>query len=66
MREVWMKPTPHGETTAIRTPSSLTAALVITGVATLVLGVLPGTVMRFGDLSDLVGASVAESDRVRS
>jgi len=56
MREVWMKPTPHGETTAIRTPSSLTAALVITGVATLVLGVLPGTVMRFGDLSDLVGA----------
>ena len=56
MREVWMKPTPHGETTAIRTPSSLTAALVITGVATLVLGVLPGTVMRFGDLTDLVGA----------
>jgi len=56
MREVWMKPTPHGETTAVRTPGSLTAALAITGVATLVLGVLPGTVMRFGDLSDLVGA----------
>ncbi len=56
MREVWMKPTPHGETTSVRTPGSLTAALAITGVATLVLGVLPGTVMRFGDLSDLVGA----------
>ena len=56
MREVWMKPTPHGETTSVRTPGSLAAALAITGVATLVLGVLPGTVMRFGDLSDLVGA----------
>jgi NADH-quinone oxidoreductase subunit N len=56
MREVWMKPTPHGEASMVRTPGSLTAALAITGVATLVLGVLPGTVMRFGDLSDLVGA----------
>ena len=53
MREVWMKPTPHGETTAVRTPSSLVAAMAITGVATVVIGVLPGVVTRFGDLGDL-------------
>lgn len=56
MREVWMKPTPHGETRATRTPSSLVAALTITTAATLVLGVLPGIVLRFGDLSGLTGA----------
>ncbi|MFM8382257.1 MAG: NADH-quinone oxidoreductase subunit N [Actinomycetota bacterium] len=56
MREVWMKPTPHGESTAARTPSSLVAALAITTAATIVLGVLPGTVLRFGDLADLTGA----------
>ena len=32
------------------------AALAITGVGTLVLGVLPGLVMRFADLDDLTGA----------
>ena len=56
MREIWMKPTPHGETTAVRTPASLTAALVITTVGTLAFGILPGLVMRFGDLVDLTGA----------
>jgi NADH-quinone oxidoreductase subunit N len=56
MREVWMKPTPHGETRATRTPSSLVAAMTITTAATLVLGILPGLVLRFGDLSDLTGA----------
>ena len=56
MREVWMKPTPHGESTAVRTPSSLVAAMAITGVATVVIGVLPGVVTRFGDLSDLTRA----------
>jgi NADH:ubiquinone oxidoreductase subunit 2 (subunit N) len=56
MREVWMKPTPHGEMTAVRTPGSLVAAMTITTVATLVLGVLPGSVLRFGDLADLAGA----------
>ena len=56
MREVWMKPAPNGETRAVATPTSLVAALTITGAATLLLGVLPGTVLRFGDLADLVGA----------
>jgi NADH-quinone oxidoreductase subunit N len=56
MREVWMKPAPNGETTAVRTPSSLVAALSITVVGTLLFGILPGTIMRFGDLVDLTGA----------
>jgi NADH-quinone oxidoreductase subunit N len=56
MREMWMKPVPDGDTTAVRVPSSLAAALGITAVATLLLGLLPGAVMRFGDLADLTGA----------
>ena len=56
MREIWMKPSPHGETTAVKTPASLGAAFAITAIATLVLGILPGSVLRFGDLADLVGA----------
>ena len=56
MREVWMRPVPHGDTTPIVTPSSLQIALGITAVATLVLGILPGVVLRFGDVAELVGA----------
>lgn len=56
MREVWMKPAPNGETSAVPTPSSLVAALSITVVGTLLFGILPGTIMRFGDLVDLTGA----------
>lgn len=56
MREIWMKPAPHGETSAVKTPSSLIAAMVITTSATIVFGVLPGAVLRFGDLADLTGA----------
>lgn len=56
MREIWMKPVPDGDTTPIRTPASLQAALVITAGATIVLGVLPGLVSRYGDLTDLTGA----------
>jgi len=56
MREIWMKPVPDGDTTEIRTPTSVQAALGITCAATIVLGVLPGLVSRYGDLSDLTGA----------
>jgi NADH-quinone oxidoreductase subunit N len=56
MREVWMKPAPNGETSAVRTPSSLVAALSITVAGTLLFGILPGTILRFGDLVDLTGA----------
>ena len=54
MREMWMKPSPDGDNAPMRTPPSLLAALGITGIATLVLGILPQLVLRFGDLNDLV------------
>ena len=56
MREMWMKPAPDGDVTPVKVPASLRAALAITGVATLLFGVLPGIVSRFGELSDLAGA----------
>jgi len=56
MREVWMRPVPHGDNSAIVTPSSLRIALGITALATLVFGILPGVVLHFGDMADLVGA----------
>jgi NADH-quinone oxidoreductase subunit N len=56
MREIWMKPVPDGDATPIRTPAAIQAALVITCGMTVVLGVLPDLVGRFGDLADLTGA----------
>ena len=53
-----MKPTPDGDITPIRTPTSLMAALSICTAATILLGVLPDAVMRFGDLSNFTGAIV--------
>ena len=56
MREIWMKPVPDGDITPIRTPMSLQTALIITCSVTVVLGVLPDLVARYGDLADLTGA----------
>ena len=56
MREMWMKPKPEGDTSPIRVPAPVMAALAICGVTTLVFGVLPGLVARFGELRDLTGA----------
>ena len=56
MREMWMRPAPDGDVTPIRTPGSLQAALVITTATTIVFGVIPGLISRYGDLSDLTGA----------
>jgi NADH-quinone oxidoreductase subunit N len=53
MREMWMKPVPDGDVTPIRTPSSLSLALGITTIATLGLGILPGLVTHFAELSTL-------------
>jgi NADH-quinone oxidoreductase subunit N len=58
LREIWMKPAPDGDMTPIRTPSSLVAALGITSIATVVLGVIPGIILRFGDLSTLTSKLV--------
>jgi len=57
MREMWMNEAPDGDTAPVITPAPIAAALAITGVGTLVLGVLPGLVMRFADLQDLTGAT---------
>jgi NADH-quinone oxidoreductase subunit N len=56
MREMWMSAPPDGDQTPIVTPAPIAAALAITAAGTLVLGVLPGLVLRFADLSDLTGA----------
>jgi NADH-quinone oxidoreductase subunit N len=53
-REMWFQEAPAGETTSIRVPFSLTAALGIAAVSTLVFGILPQAVTRFGDLADIV------------
>jgi NADH-quinone oxidoreductase subunit N len=56
LREMWMRPVPDGDTTEITPPAPIWAALGITTAATLVLGVFPSLVLRFGDLQDLTGA----------
>jgi NADH-quinone oxidoreductase subunit N len=56
MRVMWMDEAPDGDETPIAVPAPLGAALAITAAGTLVLGVLPGLVLRFGDLEDLTGA----------
>lgn len=56
MREMWMKPVPDGDMTPIKVQAPIMAALAITGVCTVLFGVLPGLVSKFGDLSDLAGA----------
>jgi hypothetical protein len=56
MREMWMRPVPDGDTTPVVVPSALMVALGLTTFATLLLGILPGLVLHFGDLANLAGA----------
>jgi NADH-quinone oxidoreductase subunit N len=56
LREMWMRPVPDGDTTAVKVSPSIGLALGITTVATLVLGSLPSLVLHFGDLASLTGA----------
>jgi len=56
MREIWMRPVPDGDKTAIVVPSAVVLALTITVVATLVFGVLPGVGLHVADMAQLVGA----------
>jgi NADH-quinone oxidoreductase subunit N len=55
-RVMWMEPVPDGDTTPVKVPQALAAALAITAVITVLTGVLPQVVLRFGDLSSLVAA----------
>ncbi|MGH9184432.1 MAG: NADH-quinone oxidoreductase subunit N, partial [Acidimicrobiales bacterium] len=49
-QKMWMEEVPDGDTTPIRVPPSLTAALAICAGTTIVLGVVPGV---FGELAEL-------------
>jgi NADH-quinone oxidoreductase subunit N len=55
-RVMWMEPVPDGDTTRIKVPQALAAALAITAVVTVVTGIVPQVVLRFGELSQLVAA----------
>ena len=56
LRVVWVDDVPDGDVTPIRPPAPIVAALGLTGIGTLVLGVFPGLVAGFGDVQDLAGA----------
>ena len=56
LREIWMKPAPDGDTTPIAAPQPIRLALGLCAAGTIVLGVLPGLVLRFADISDLTAA----------
>lgn len=56
LREIWMKPVPDGDTTPVATPQPIRLALGLCAAGTVVLGVLPGLVLRFADITDLTGA----------
>jgi NADH-quinone oxidoreductase subunit N len=52
-KEMWMNPAPDGDRTPVRVPVSLTSALAITGVLTIVFGVTPWAT-KLGDVADFV------------
>jgi NADH-quinone oxidoreductase subunit N len=56
MRTMWMDEAPAEAPTDVPTPAPVMAALGITAVGTVVLGVFPSLVMGFADLQDLTGA----------
>lgn len=53
-REMWMRPVPDEDRTPVRVPSALGAGLALTAAVTLVVGVYPELLGRFGDISLLV------------
>ncbi|HVM51595.1 MAG TPA: NADH-quinone oxidoreductase subunit N [Acidimicrobiales bacterium] len=50
-REAWMSEIPDGDRTPVKVPASLAAALGLTALATVAVGVLPQIAARFGDLA---------------
>lgn len=60
MREIWMRPIPDGDKAPIRVPQSLGIALGITAIVTLLVGVIPQQVLRFGNLSQQLGGALGK------
>ncbi len=56
LRVVWMDEAPDGDVTPIASPPPVTAALAITVLGTIVVGVLPNIVARVGAVDALTGA----------
>jgi NADH-quinone oxidoreductase subunit N len=56
LREIWMKPVPDGDTTPVAAPQPIRLALGLCAAGTIVLGVLPGLVLQFADITDLTAA----------
>jgi hypothetical protein len=52
---MWMNPVPDGDRTPIRVPAPLTAALALTVIGVVVIGIYPQLVARLGDVASLVG-----------
>ncbi|HET9542530.1 MAG TPA: NADH-quinone oxidoreductase subunit N [Acidimicrobiales bacterium] len=57
-RLMWFQDAPEGETTSIRVPFSLSAALGIAVIGTLVFGIFPGLVTHFGDAANLAASAI--------
>ncbi len=56
LRTVWIDDAPDGNTAPINPPQPIIAALAITVIGTIVVGVYPRLVAGFGELQDLTGA----------
>ena len=56
LRTVWVDDVPDGNTAPINPPSPIVAALAITVIGTIAVGVYPRLVAGFGNVQDLTGA----------
>jgi NADH-quinone oxidoreductase subunit N len=68
-KTMWMDPAPDGDVSPIRVPVSLRAAVTLTAVITLVIGVYPGVVTHFTDsvcLKAQVGGPCRSADAIRT
>jgi NADH-quinone oxidoreductase subunit N len=61
MREMWMRPSPDGDTRTIVVPSPLKAAIALCAAGVLILGVFPSIVTHVVDLADLADSAVASA-----
>ena len=52
-REMWMRPVPDADTTPIQVPPSLAAALGLTAIVVVAVGIYPQAFARLGDLAHL-------------